>query len=731
MKKTTKAGIAVAAVAAVATSAMVISAFGPDDRQTYTMENPADKVTFNSITNNPTLIGATDTAACEGNVACDERYFVSASEYTGDASKNSWGDTTTVEDGKEYVVRMYVHNDAASNLNLVAENVKAYVNLPTDTATSITVQGILTSSNADPGKVWDETTFVSGNGEAFNLAYVDGTAKYTNCDESTRADDRTCTSTRKFDLDSNLFTSNGSTLGYSEMDGRIPGCIGYSGWVTFHVKAQFAAKPSYNIEKSVKIKGADAEYTQEVNAKSGDELVYRLHFTNTGNVNVYDVVLRDTLPQGVTFKQGSAFLVTPENPDGLQLDDSVLFSQTGVNIGSYAPNSEAYIFFNVTVDAGLSDECANTMLQNVIEVIAKNEGGADLEVKKDTAEVYVDGRVCTESFDIDKMVRLENDKEWSETVKAKAGEKVYYRIRFFNTGETDLDNVVVKDKLPEHMTNISAVNYGVIVEGKDSKLTTGEGFFDGGMNIGTVKAGETVGIYFSATVDEALADECEDITLENVVTGKYGDDDSTIKTDNAIVTVDGQVCTEDTPGFELNKMVQVKGSDNWSENVTVKANDTVRYRIQFKNTGNTTLENVVISDTLPAGMNYVEGSTILYNTENTDGKTMGDEVVNGGLNIGSVAAGSEATIYFYATVDNSFADDCEDSKLTNIVAGKYNNDDNTTKTDTADVTVDGIVCETPDVPEYPTTGAESTLGAIIAIASLSAATAGYIISRKK
>ncbi len=731
MKKTTKAGIAVAAVAAVATSALVISAFGPENRKTYTMESPADKVTFNSITNNPTLIGSTNIADCNGNVGCDERYFVSASEYTGDASKNSWGDTTTVEDGKEYVVRMYVHNDAASNLDLVAENVKAYVNLPTDAGTSVTVTGILTSSNADPGKVWDETTFVSGNGEVFNLAYVDGTATYTNCDESTRADDRACTSTRKFNLDSNLFTSNGSTLGYNQMDGKIPGCIGYSGWVTFHVKAQFAAKPNYSIDKSVKIKGSDTDYAQDVNAKSGDELVYRLHFKNTGNVNVYNVVLRDTLPQGVTFKKGSAFLVTPENPDGIQIDDDVLFSQTGVNIGSYAPDSEAYIFFNVTVDAGLSDECANTMLQNLIEVIAKDEGGADLEVKKDTAEVYVDGRVCTESFDIDKMVRLENDKEWSETVRAKAGEKVYYRIRFFNTGNTDLENVVVKDKLPEHMSNISAVSYGVIVDGKDSKLTTGEGFFDGGMNIGTVKAGETVGIYFSATVDEALAGECEDVTLENVVTGKYGNDDSTIKTDNAIVTVDGQVCTEDTPGFELNKMVQIKGSDSWSENVTVKANDTVRYRIQFKNTGNTKLENVVISDKLPAGLNYVAGSTVLYNAEYTDGKTMGDEIVNGGLNIGSVEAGSEATIYFYATVDNSFADDCDDSKLTNIVAGKYNNDDNTEKTDTADVTVEGIVCDEPDVPEYPTTGAESTLGAIIAIASLSAATAGYIISRKK
>ena len=81
MKKITKAGIAVAAVAAVATSAMVISAFGPDNRKTYTMENPADKVTFNSITNNPTLIGSTNVADCNGanKNACDERYFVSAS----------------------------------------------------------------------------------------------------------------------------------------------------------------------------------------------------------------------------------------------------------------------------------------------------------------------------------------------------------------------------------------------------------------------------------------------------------------------------------------------------------------------------------------------------------------------------------------------------------------------------------------------------------------------------
>ena len=164
MKKLTKAGIGLGAVAAVtAASALVVFAWGPSDRATFTMEKPASYVTFNSITNN--VIG-------------DERYFVAASEWTGNANDNYYSDTTYVEDGKEYVVRMYVHNNAAANLKLTAKDVKAYVVLPTTTGTEVTVSGKFTSSNAKPTSYWDETHFKSKNGEKFNLAYVDGTAKY-------------------------------------------------------------------------------------------------------------------------------------------------------------------------------------------------------------------------------------------------------------------------------------------------------------------------------------------------------------------------------------------------------------------------------------------------------------------------------------------------------------------------------------------------------------------------
>jgi uncharacterized repeat protein (TIGR01451 family) len=299
MKKIMKASIGVAAVAALAgAGALVAFAWGPS-RTTYTMAKPADHVVFNSITDNNKEVG-------------DERYFVSASPYTGSASSNYWSDATKVENGKEYVVRMYVHNNAASNLNLVAKDVKAFVVLPTTTAKEITVSGKISSSNAKPTTVWDETKFVSKNGEAFNLAYVDGSAKYYNTKDG---------KLRTFSLDglndsNDLFTSKGKLLGYDKMDGNIPGCSQYSGYVTFHVKAQFAAKPNIEISKEVKILGSDT-WSEEVKAKSGDTVRYRIHFKNTGNTTLKNVVIRDILPTGLTYVKGTTSIVNTAHPKGV------------------------------------------------------------------------------------------------------------------------------------------------------------------------------------------------------------------------------------------------------------------------------------------------------------------------------------------------------------------------------------------------------------------------------
>ena len=691
MNKIAKAGIGIAAVAAVAaTGALVSFAWGPS-RTTYTLEKPATKVTFNSITNNNKEVG-------------DERYFVSASPYTGDASKNHWTDNTQVENGKEYVVRMYVHNNAASNLNLTAKDVKAYVVLPTTTGTEITVSGKITSSNADPVSVWDETTFKSKNGEKFNLAYVDGTAKYYN-------------NAGTFKLGTSVFTNSGQLLGYSKMDGNIPGCIQYSGYLTFHVKAQFAAKPALEIQKEVKLLGTDT-WSEQIKAKAGDTVRYRIQVKNTGNTQLQNVHVFDVLPKGLTYVKGSTTVANATNPKGIAVSDNVV-TDNGINIGTYGAGANAWIYFNATVDKSVSEECGNTILRN----IAQTSAGSSTGTKEDTADVIVDGKTCKDGFTIDKKVKNAAG-EYVETANLKAGETAHYRIEFKNTGDNELKNVVLKDTLPSKMTYVKgSTKIGSAAAG--DSIVSGEG-----LNIGNVAAGKSVYIYFDAKVNAGVGEDCADATLTNIVEGKYNNDDKTSKTDTAVVKVDGNECKD---GFIINKMVQAEGGKEWSENVTVKAGDKVRYRIQFKNTGETTLKNVVIRDLLPSNMTYVKGSTILYNSANTNGKTLADGIVSTeGINIGDYAKGTEATIYFYATVNASLKDNCNDSTLTNTVKGKYNNDSKTEKSDTADVTVPGKDCKEPTpTPYLPETGAGEIISGVLGLAAVSTAAGYYIISRKK
>ncbi|OYW84207.1 hypothetical protein B7Z17_04465, partial [Candidatus Saccharibacteria bacterium 32-49-10] len=130
------------ALVAVLVAAIVIPAvafaWGPS-RDTFTMADPADHVTFNSITDN--------------SVVGDERNFVVVKD-AANTNDGGWQDDITVEEGKEYLVRMYVHNNAADNLNLVATNTRVMASVPNTTGKNVAVSGFVTADNATPNKVW-------------------------------------------------------------------------------------------------------------------------------------------------------------------------------------------------------------------------------------------------------------------------------------------------------------------------------------------------------------------------------------------------------------------------------------------------------------------------------------------------------------------------------------------------------------------------------------------------
>ena len=343
-----RASAAVLMVAAAVIVPAALFAWGPE-RPTYTIEKPADHVTFDSITNNPNY--------------GDERNFVTIKD-TANTAKGGWTDDITVQNGKEYYVRMYVHNNAAANLNLVAENVIANFNVPTQTAKRIQIDGYLSSSNATPSKIWDQAVFSSDSD--FNMTYVAGSATYTN----------------------NVFTagtalpdtvvSSGATLGYDKLDGKIPGCYKYDGLVIFKVKATTA---SFDIQKTVRVNGAaDKAFKESVDVKPSDKVDYQIYFKNNGGTQLKDVVIKDTLPAGVKYVAGSTYL---HNSDGTkQVADGV--TAGGIVIGGYMPNGDAYIKFTAEIPTNDNlSTCGLNTLINKAKVVTGNGS------KEDTATVTV------------------------------------------------------------------------------------------------------------------------------------------------------------------------------------------------------------------------------------------------------------------------------------------------------------------------------------------------------
>ena len=70
---------------------------------------------------------------------------------------NAWSSTIQVEAENTYRVRMFVHNNAADNLDLIAENTRVTVGIDTPeakTENSITVY--IDANNASPATVWDD-----------------------------------------------------------------------------------------------------------------------------------------------------------------------------------------------------------------------------------------------------------------------------------------------------------------------------------------------------------------------------------------------------------------------------------------------------------------------------------------------------------------------------------------------------------------------------------------------
>ena len=611
-------------VAAVAPA--LVWAWGPA-RPSFTIEKPADYITFNSITNNPVIGG-------------DEKDFVGIREVGSNAK---WTNNMKIQNGKEYYVRMYVHNNAASNLNLVAENVVAKLNVPTTTAKNVTVQGQISASNAKPNTVWDEATFSSDND--FNLAYVAGSALFENNGMGTTK------------LPDSIVNNTGAKLGYDKLDGKIPGCFQYAGYVTVKVKAQVSQpqeKTNIDLAKTVRNKtNGEKSWVETANAKSGDTVQFQIHAKNTGSAGIQNLVIRDILPKGLNYVAGSTKLYNTSNPKGLKVSDNII-QNSGINIGTYQANGDAYVRFDATVAAEKDlPVCGENTLTNIAQAsdqkIVKNDTASVRITKKcDTPKPQTPAYKCDAlSLNIvrkdEKQIAYSADTKYSVkdteftgtkyVVKNSKGEVVAQKV--INNG-TKFE-ITVPNDITEKYTIISTI---MTKNGENTNANCEKSFetkaptpkpnkpelvcknitinqisrtrFEFNTSY-TVNHTTFIGVKYiikdesGKVVIEKTVNNGSKLTVDIEITGKF-----TIS--STVITKDGENANSNcVKTFEVKReekpSIVIKKTVNNQKNATIEAGTDFNYEITVSNNGNVDLKDVVVTDRAPANITFVSADS--------------------------------------------------------------------------------------------------------------------------
>ena len=332
--------------------------------------------------------------------------------------------------------------------------------------------------------------------------------------------------------------------------------------------------------------------------------------------------------------------------------------------------------------------------------------------------------VKTPKYDVQKSV---------SATTANPGDTITYTLTAKNTGDEDLTNVKLNDKLPQYYTNASET-----INAPAGSTAQGSIVKQGSVTFAKLSVGQQASVTIKYTLKAANDLNCGQTVIPNVVTSST-DQTSTEddKNNNAVSTTVNRDCTPaKTSHYDVQKSV---------DRTTANPGDTIKYTITVKNTGTANLTNIKLTDKLPQHVTITSGPATSPST-----KTAGNIFDNTGKNplvIASLNAGQTLTLTYTAKLDQSANLPCGVTNLQNTVSSstdQTNTEDNKNN-NSATTTVNNVCAEThPATPQTPATIAPGTftptqivatgpaqaIVAVIAAGALTFATFAYLDSRK-
>jgi len=338
----------------------------------------------------------------------------------------------------------------------------------------------------------------------------------------------------------------------------------------------------------------------------GGEVEYRIGFDNRGStVSASDVVITDALPVSMTFVSWSGEL---RNPNVIDLDDilspTVSHSQVVWHLGDMATGDSGTIYLRVRISDTVS---VGAVLENTV-VISSSDPDTNTSNNADTQSTSVIS--ATEDLYVRKT--LDSD-------PPAPGGMVEYAIYFSNEGSLTTD-VTLTDTLP---AGSSLVSWRGTLYNRASSIDLDEemgAMVDGNQvvwHIGPLIGGGHGTIYLTVRVAETAT--AGDL-LTNAAAVSQGATETNLADNDAVHRT---LVAAPTRDLNVQKWL-VTGKEEGAPT------GSAYYSIQFGNNGNSRADDVVLTDTLPAGATLIDWSGRTYGDGGIDlERTVQPQVMDG------------------------------------------------------------------------------------------------------
>ncbi len=580
-RRSSKLGLLGSLVAVVAV-ALVLS-FIPNATAVHTSaENCVNPPTTPTLNYWPVTYSDTNTPLCHDFPAIDAAVYNQGSSPVFSQNEADWSNGLQLSEGQRGVALMYIHNGAANNLpqsQTTAKNVK-----------------ITTSTDSSVGST--HTISVKYQGDNTNTVNKSFTV-HTPANAKLEVE---ANSGAIYDHNGQLTGQTGLNLGNSTYTlGDLNACFEYSLFLSFRFKVVTVNTPTDNPNLSIvkKVRSVDnnSSFADSIDADKNEDIQYRVVVTNTGDSVAKNVTMRDNGVSGITIDSNSVKVY--DNSDNAMSSTTWSGSLPGtLNLGDLQRNEKRTITYNAVVkdDSGTFVNTAVADASNTDSV-------------SDTAKVIVTTTTNNEDREISITKLVKNTSEgtnYTQTVDAEEGDRVYFKLTVKNTGNTTVRNVKVTDRIPSGLSFDDSVN------------TDGSSSFSGStltVNLGSLSAGESQTIEFAARVTEDNGKVCN--------TARVTGDNVNSDEDDACVNVD-----TDKPSHNGSAhIIQSKRAFNDTKNadataVSADRGNYITFTLTTKNDGDATKNNYVITDDLSGvlpladiidlGGGTLKGNTLTY-----------------------------------------------------------------------------------------------------------------------